>query len=732
MTNNTWTNIISAVPVLPPYAQYSQINMAAPGNYDFVWPNTFADTNNSGQNVLTNWLDINPTVSSTVLVLPSVASVGIGSSVLIRNVGSQAANVNLNNNAFFLTIPVGAAFILLLQDNSTAQGTWTNTQFGTGTSAADASALEGYGLIAFDSTLNINSPVVTFNASFEVTANDRGGLLNYIGGEGTATLPPPNGANIGNGFKVSIKNSSTIGGILTIVNPAGTIDGLASLDLLPGSSAIFVSDGNVTYLSESLLIPFVFQFSDVKFVVNQESDLAPQAQSLGDLNTGLIKNTTVATLPFPTGTLSNAIAGTDYYAPTIPTTLQEDEDNSNISVGNQIVFESGNINNAMVVTNPNLTGTWQNLHFLGTNLAVDSSSKITFIGDNIEADACNNIVAIGDSFVFKNSTNCVVIGNNQPGTFNDCQDVVVIGNTNTIAEPFAGDMVIIGSNNTVGLGCAAVNILGSQVDVPNNLQNVVCVGESADVNQSDTLRLGGDNIVVIAGGKGNTAGKYTFNAMDNSNIPAGLYLQVNTTLKAPTTKGGGVLACGDLDQPIWMNSQSSKELAYLSDQPLNYSCTMPYGDTNKVIIAPGPGTTEYFQILPGTGLRNLLKETPNSSDQRIITFNLTISIEVNDASVFTGITKLSFLARFIYSDGSTDTLVDGIIPYEYELAYYKVISTTILTLTVSLNLSFLLRQIQAPASEIWGIDIENNNTAQLTIIPGSKNVSAIVYPGIIL
>lgn len=683
MTNNTWTNIISAVPVLPPYAQYSQINMANAGNYDFVWPNTFADTNNSGKNVLTNWLDINPTVSSTVLIMPSAKSVGNGSSVLIRNVGSQAANVNLNNNAFFLSIPVGRAFILLLQDNTTDAGTWTNLQFGTGTSAADASALEGYGLIAFDSTLNINSPVVTFNASFEVTANDRGGLLNYIGGEGTATLPPPNGANIGNGFKVSIKNSSTIGGILTIVNPAGTIDGLASLDLLPGSSAIFVSDGNVTYLSESLLIPFVFQFSDVKFVVNQESDLAPQAQSLGDLTTGLIKNTTVATLPFPTGTLSTAVAGVDYYSKNNPTTLYEDETKNNLGVGNDLVLENYEFVTA-AGSNLNIQGDSARIQILGSKINGVDSYDTTVIGNQINYDFVKRGVIIGSNFI----------------------------------DPINGynDLIAIGSNITFGPG----------------LNNIICLGNGADVIADNVVRLGGDANVVVIGNTENTAGAYSLNLYNTGTVGAGIYLDQNGSLKAPTTTNGGVLACGNEDFPIWSNNTFSDFFAFESDLPTNYSCTMPYGLSSQVVIAPGPGTRNYFPILPGTGLRNLLKEAPNVSDKRIITFNLPISIEVNDASVSLGLTPLSFLARFIYNNGSFDTYVDGIIFDTYELAYYKIITTTVLTLTVSLNLSFYLNQIQDPASLIWGIDIENNNTAQLTIIPGSQNVSAIVYPEIIL
>jgi hypothetical protein len=66
-----------------------------------------------------------------------------------------------------------------------------------------------------------------------------------------------------------------------------------------------------------LFSQFTFNTSNAKYILQTATSLLPNAQSLGALTTGLLKNTVTAS----TGVLSKAVAGTDYYSPGNPTTI---------------------------------------------------------------------------------------------------------------------------------------------------------------------------------------------------------------------------------------------------------------------------------------------------------------------------------------------------------------------------------------------------------------------------
>lgn len=185
------------------------------------------------------------TVPSLYLVLPAATEVSVGQSVLIRNLGTYAFTVTDQSLNTIVSIASGVAQYIYLVNNSTVNGSWESLTFGTGTSAANAATLAGYGLQAVSAALNTVSPVTTLSSNYTARVYDQSQLFVWTGGAGTITLP--SASSVPSGWYVIYKNDGT--GILN-VTPSGsdTIDGLASPSQLQlTESFVVVSNGSNWY-----------------------------------------------------------------------------------------------------------------------------------------------------------------------------------------------------------------------------------------------------------------------------------------------------------------------------------------------------------------------------------------------------------------------------------------------------------------------------------------------------
>lgn len=186
------------------------------------------------------WIDANATVASLTLQFSDARQVSTGYTTIIDNVGANTFTV-LDAQGNTLAAPIsGAAWIFVLADNSTLQGTWRVLQLGAGVSVASAAALAGNGLKAISATLNerifINAQSVNYTIG-SGTGLDRAACIEWTGGSGGVfTAPSP--ATVGNDWFCYIKNSGT--GALTL---SGTIDGSSGKTFQPNDSCILVSDG---------------------------------------------------------------------------------------------------------------------------------------------------------------------------------------------------------------------------------------------------------------------------------------------------------------------------------------------------------------------------------------------------------------------------------------------------------------------------------------------------------
>jgi len=234
MTN--YVNPLTGQTVSPSQIGYEALTISS--NTTLNWPINSLYTTSTP--MVAAIIQVTATVGSLNLLMPSALQVSTGQSVLIQNVGSNPFTVTTASGATIVSIASGVAQYIFLTDNTTNDGTWSTVTFGAGTSAANASALAGYGLTALNTTLNQTYAESSVFSSTVLNSTYRAQFLVWSSGVGALTLP--SASTVGNGWFFMVRNGGT--GILTLL-PSGTdtIDSNASQQLQPTESLVIVSNG---------------------------------------------------------------------------------------------------------------------------------------------------------------------------------------------------------------------------------------------------------------------------------------------------------------------------------------------------------------------------------------------------------------------------------------------------------------------------------------------------------
>lgn len=244
---------------------------------------------------------MNVTASSAGLALwmPPANQTSVGNDALIRNVGANSFTVkDYAGTNTIITIAAGEAKYIYITSNSTAQGTWGNIAFGTGTSAADAASLAGYGLVASGSTLNQSHPTQSLIAAYTFATSDRAQTYVWTGGTTTATLPLA--ATTGDNWFVLFKNNGT--GTVTVgTTSSQLLDGQTTKAFAPGESAFIVSTGS-SYITIGYGVSTEFEFGVLTKPVTTGSYTLTASEAAN-------------TIQFYTGTLSGNVTVT--YPPVV-------------------------------------------------------------------------------------------------------------------------------------------------------------------------------------------------------------------------------------------------------------------------------------------------------------------------------------------------------------------------------------------------------------------------------
>lgn len=229
----SYVNPFTGQTLSPSQVGYEELTLS---NDTFLqWP-----INGNNANVVANIIQVTATAAGLKLYLPSALQVSTGQSVLIQNIGATSFTVTDISGNTIIAIASGVAEYIFLTDNTTNDGVWSTVTFGAGTSAANAAALAGYGLVASGTTLNQEYAESSIFSSAVLDATYRAQFLVWSSGVGTITLP--SASTVGNGWFVMIRNGGT--GIVTLT-PSGTdtIDTNTNQQLQLTESLVIVSNG---------------------------------------------------------------------------------------------------------------------------------------------------------------------------------------------------------------------------------------------------------------------------------------------------------------------------------------------------------------------------------------------------------------------------------------------------------------------------------------------------------
>jgi len=221
--------------IQPTDVSYREITLAA--NTALSWP----INGNVDGNYAARILEVNATSGSLTLSMPPANQTSVGTDALIRNIGANTFTVKDYAGGVILTIAAGQAKYIYITDNPDTAGVWGIIAFGAGSSSVDASALQGYGILALSNTLNQSHPTSALANAYTFSAVDRALARIWQGGVGTATLPAA--SSLGNNWFTLFKNNGT-GSIVLSTTSSELIDGALTKSFAPDESAFIICTGS--------------------------------------------------------------------------------------------------------------------------------------------------------------------------------------------------------------------------------------------------------------------------------------------------------------------------------------------------------------------------------------------------------------------------------------------------------------------------------------------------------
>lgn len=332
--------------IQPTDVSYRSITLSA--NTQLEWP----INGNATDDYAARIMQVTATTGGLALWMPPANQTSVGNDALIRNIGSNSFDVKTYDGlSTIVTVAAGEVKYIYITTNANEQGTWGNVAFGVGTSTADATTLDGYGLTVLASTLNTAHPVTTFSSNYTAVDSDRAKTLVWTGGAGTLSLT--SAVTLGDNWFLLVRNGGT--GTLAI-DPAGSevINSAASIDLQPSDSAIICCSGSA-FFTIGIGKSAIFNFSqNTKAVVSGSYSLsASEAASPIQKFTGTLSGNVTVTIPQTVAVyyITNQTDGTGAGYTITFTTGATGAQTAVVPAGQQVILlcDSQNIFNASTV-----------------------------------------------------------------------------------------------------------------------------------------------------------------------------------------------------------------------------------------------------------------------------------------------------------------------------------------------------------------------------------------------
>lgn len=221
------------------------------GNMQLNWPEGYA-----GVDYIASINLIESLAPNFSVALPPADGANEGTAALFINHGALRIVINDSSGTQLTDLQPGESKYILCVDNTTVTGVWRVTGFGATTSTANAAALAGGGLVALGGRLAAAYPVSTTSSNLTVREEDRAKVFVFNAGSATVTLPS---YDIVSNFFIGIKNSGS--GTVSIVAPAGTVDGFATFSLAPNESIFVYGSGTPSWYTIGFGRSTEFQFT---------------------------------------------------------------------------------------------------------------------------------------------------------------------------------------------------------------------------------------------------------------------------------------------------------------------------------------------------------------------------------------------------------------------------------------------------------------------------------------
>jgi hypothetical protein len=229
-----YTSDFDDSPVQTATVGYSSLTLAAAVT-QLYWPAT------SGVlPPLARLMDIVAPAANLVIKLPPANSASLGTDAVLTNRGANKIFIQDFDGNDIGSISSGISVYTYVSDNASEAGGWSTLVFGAGTSAANASDLDGFGLVSAANKLNIGIQTTPLTTDYTVSSTDRATLLAWQSGVGTISLPLVSSL-LSSGFLFEFSNSGT-GTVSIDAHGSDLIDGVGSITVQPGESCFVICD----------------------------------------------------------------------------------------------------------------------------------------------------------------------------------------------------------------------------------------------------------------------------------------------------------------------------------------------------------------------------------------------------------------------------------------------------------------------------------------------------------
>jgi len=486
--------------------------------------------------------------------------------------------------------------IIFGNNPSTNNGGAAIARFNLGGNASSTNSTDGTFLYAQNNGANsvnlvqisVGAPSVPI-ASFSAFANV------IISPSGSYELQSNNNINIQSGNLLKFYNS---GNTQFAALKAGSLTNSVTwtLPLADGTN------GQVLTTNGTGTLSWVSNASSAAKYILQTSDVSlPNAQSLGSLSTGILKNNVSA----GTGVLNTAVAGTDYYAPGFPTYIVEtvlstfnfligtgvnNTGNGNFAIGSRAFFSNGSGSNNLAIGNQacfsngdgNLNiGIGLNALYTNVsgrlNLAIGYQSLFSNTGwgnlgigwlSLFSTTTGQYNIGIGPQALYYNTVgnNNVAIGNSTGGNNNNCNNCVFLGYGAAASINNLTNAIAIGYNAQVSISNALILGNNCNVGIGTSTPNAPLQFASINANRKIVLWEGANNDHQFNGlGINSTIFRFQVNATNNDFV---FYAGTSSTTSNEVAR---ITGTGDLVVQGYIYGNRPSGMLYINDNLTTFS-----------------------------------------------------------------------------------------------------------------------------------------------------------------